>query len=148
CQTNTHRYGYKKGVYNFTDSDFWHYIQLKDGTDYKAFNAKMEAFSQRHFEGNKVSGSVEKFYLQPLLKAHLYSDTEYEIAQTGSATVVWGLLVTALFIIGIAWVNYINLATARSVERAKEVGVRKVLGAARQNLVGQFMLENILLNIT
>ncbi|HEY4326742.1 MAG TPA: ABC transporter permease [Mucilaginibacter sp.] len=146
-QTMIHTYGYKQADYDFTDSDFWHYIQLKPGTDYKVFDAKLAAFSQRHFQGNKVSGSVEKFYLQPLLKAHLYSDTEYEIGNTGSATVVWGLLIIALFIIGIAWVNYINLATARSVERAKEVGVRKVTGATQGQLIRQFLTESLLINI-
>ena len=146
-QTIIHSYGYKQADYDFTDSDFWHYIQLKDGADYKAFDAKLAAFSQRHFQGNKVSGSVEKFYLQPLLKAHLYSDTEYEIANTGSATVVWGLLIIALFIICIAWINYINLATARSVERAKEVGVRKVTGATQGQLIRQFLTESFLINI-
>ena len=139
--------GYKQADYDFTDSDFWHYIQLRPGTDVNAFNAKMEAFSQRHFQGNKVSGSVEKFYLQPLLKAHLYSDTEYEIAQTGKGNVVWGLLASALFIICIAWINYINLATARSVERAKEVGVRKVTGATKGQLVRQFLTESLLINL-
>jgi len=146
-QTVIHSYGYKQADYDFTDSDFWHYIQLKAGTDYKVFDAKLAAFSQRHFQGNKISGSVEKFYLQPLLKVHLYSDTEYEIAQTGSSTVVWGLLIIALFIISIAWINYINLATARSVERAKEVGVRKVTGATQGQLIRQFLTESFLINI-
>jgi len=146
-QTIIHTYGNKQADYDFGDSDFWHYIQLKPGADYKAFNAKMEAFSQRHFQGNKISGSVEKFYLQPLLKAHLYSDMEYEIGNTGSSTVVWGLLLIALFIIGIAWINYINLATARSVERAKEVGIRKVTGATKTQLVKQFLTESFLINI-
>ncbi|HEY8927963.1 MAG TPA: ABC transporter permease [Mucilaginibacter sp.] len=139
--------GYKQADYDYTDSDFWHYIQLKPGTDPKAFDAKMEAFSQRHFQGNKVSGSVEKFYLQPLLRSHLYSDTEYEIGRTGSSTVVWGLLIIALFIISIAWINYINLATARSVERAREVGVRKVTGATKGQLVRQFLTESLIINI-
>lgn len=146
-QTIIYSYGNKQADYDFTDSDYWHYIQLKPGTDYKAFNAKLGAFSQRHFQGNKISGSVEKFYLQPLLSAHLYSDTEYEIGQTGSSNVVWGLLIIALFIIGIAWVNYINLATARSVERAKEVGVRKVTGATRGQLIRQFLTESFLINV-
>jgi putative ABC transport system permease protein len=145
-QTVIHSYGYKQADYDFTDSDFWHYIQLKDGTDYKDFDAKLAAFSQRHFQGNKVSGSVEKFYLQPLLNAHLYSDTEYEIGKTGSSTVVWGLMIIALFIISIAWINYINLATARSVERAKEVGVRKVTGATQGQLIRQFLTESLLIN--
>ena len=138
---------YKQADYDFTDSDFWHYIQLKHGTDYKALQAKFEAFSQKHFQGNKISGSVEKFYLQPLSRAHLYSDFEYEIGRTDSATVVWGLLIIALFIIVIAWVNYINLSTARSVERAREVGVRKVVGAAKAQLIRQFLTESFLINI-
>jgi len=139
--------GWKEAEYNFTQSDFWHYIQLKPGADYKALEAKLPAFSQKHFQGNKVSGSDEKFYLQPLSKAHLYSDYEYEIGRTGSSTVVWGLLIVALFIISIAWVNYINLATARSVERAKEVGIRKVAGCLRKQLIFQFLTESLLVNM-
>lgn len=138
---------WKEAEYDFTNSDFWHYVQLKPGTDYKAFNKKLPAFSQRHFEGNKVSGSDETFYLQPLSKAHLYSDFEYEIGRTGSATVVWGLLIIALFIITIAWVNYINLATARASDRAREVGMRKVMGGLRKQLMGQFMMESTIINI-
>ncbi len=137
---------YKEADYDWRDSDFWHYIQLKHGTDYKALEAKFEAFSQRHFQGNNVSGSVEKFHLQPLAKAHLYSDYEYEIGETGSATVVWGLFIIAVFIISIAWVNYINLSTARSVERAKEVGIRKVTGATRGELIRQFLVESLIIN--
>ncbi len=137
---------YTQADYDFTDSDFWHYIQLKHGTDYKALQAKFAAFSQRHFQGNKVSGSVEKFYLQPLSNAHLYSDFEYEIGTIGSATVVWGLLIIAMLIIVIAWVNYINLATAKSMERAKEVGVRKVSGATKKQLIRQFLTESLIIN--
>ena len=139
--------GWKEAEYDFTDSDFWHYVRLKPGTDYKAFNAKLDAFSQKHFEGSKVSGSDEKFYLQPLSKAHLYSDFEYEIGRTGSAIVVWALLIIALFIISIAWINYINLATARSVERAKEVGIRKVVGCERRQLIIQFLSESAIVNL-
>ncbi|MBS1530142.1 MAG: ABC transporter permease [Bacteroidetes bacterium] len=146
-QTLIHSYGYTAADYDFKDSDFWHYIQLKPGADYKAFNAKMQAFSQRHFQGNKVSGSVEKFYLQPLLRIHLYSDTEYENIETASSNVVWGLLIIALFIIGIAWVNYINLATARASERAMEVGVRKVTGATKGQLIRQFLTESFIINL-
>ncbi|HLK27060.1 MAG TPA: ABC transporter permease [Puia sp.] len=138
---------YKEADYDFTDSDFWHYVQLRHGTDYKKLQSKFEAFSQKYFQGNKVSGSVEKFYLQPVAKAYLYSDFEYELGKTGSATVVWGLLIIAVFIIVIAWVNYINLSTARSAERAKEVGVRKVTGATKTQLIKQFLSESFLINI-
>jgi putative ABC transport system permease protein len=82
---------YKEADYDFTDSDFWHYIQLKHGTDYKALQAKFAAFSQKHFQGNKISGSVEKFYLQPLSRAHLYSDFEYEIGKTGQRNCCMGV---------------------------------------------------------
>src|SRR4051812_29066651 len=146
-QTIINTYRWTQADYDFTDSDFWHYVRLKHGTDYNKLEAKFPAFTQRHFDGNKISGSDEKFYLQPLSKAHLYSDFEYEIGQTGSATVVWGLLIIAIFIIVIAWVNYINLATARSLERAKEVGIRKVVGSMRKQLIGQFMTESLLANL-
>jgi putative ABC transport system permease protein len=138
---------WKEADYDFTDSDFWHYIQLKHGTDYKTLEAKLTAFSQKYFQGNKVSGSDEKFLLQPLTRAHLYSDYEYEIGKTGNATVVWGLLIIAVLIVVIAWVNYINLSTAKSMERAKEVGIRKVTGATRIQLIRQFLTESLIINL-
>jgi putative ABC transport system permease protein len=141
------RDAYKEADYDFTDSDFWHYIQLRPGADVRGLEAKLDGFSERHFHGDKVSGSVEKFHLQPLSRAHLYSDYEYEIGKTGSATVVWGLFIIAIFIITIAWVNYINLSTARSMDRAKEVGVRKVAGATRGGLIRQFLVESLLVNL-
>ena len=143
----TGAYAWKQSEYDFTDSDFWHYIQLKPGTDYKKLEAKFNSFSQRYFHGNKISGSEEKFYLQPLNKAHLYSDFEYEIGETASAAVVWSLLIIALLIIVIAWVNYINLSTAKSMKRAKEVGIRKVSGATKNQLIKQFLTESFIINI-
>ena len=138
---------WKQADYDFTDSDFWHYIQLKPGTDYKALEGKFSSFSERHFHGSKVSGSVEKFYLQPLLDAHLYSDFEYEIGNTGNGTIVWGLLIIAMLIILIAWINYINLTTAKSIERAKEVGIRKASGATKNQLISQFLSESFIIKI-
>lgn len=138
---------WKNADYSFEQSDFWQYIQLKPGVDYKRLEARFPAFSQKHFQGAKVSGSDETFYLQPLSKAHLYSDFEYEIGITGNATTVWGLLTVALFIIIIAWVNYVNLTTAKSAERAKEVGVRKVAGASKSQLIRQFFTESVVINL-
>jgi putative ABC transport system permease protein len=138
---------WKEAEYDWQDSDFWHYLQLKPGTDYKKLQAKFDAFSKNHFQGDKISGSDEKFLLQPLLRAHLYSDYEYEIGKTGSSTAVWGMLIIATLIIVIAWVNYINLTTARSMNRAKEVGIRKVSGATKSQLIRQFLTESMLMNM-
>ena len=132
---------------SWTWSDMRHYLLLKPGTDYKALEAKFEEFSQRHFQGDKVSGSVEKFFLQPLKDAHLYSDYEYDIAKTASGKAVWAMLIVAAFILLIAWINYINLTTSRALERAKEVGLRKVMGAFRGQLMRQFIMESILISM-
>jgi putative ABC transport system permease protein len=128
-------------------SDMRHYLVLKPGVDYKTLEAKFPEYSERYFQGDKVSGSVEKFYLQPLKEAHLYSDYEYDIADTASGKAVWGMLVVAVFILVIAWINYINLTTSRAIERAKEVGLRKVMGAMRNQLMKQFIFESILVSL-
>ncbi|MCF0065802.1 ABC transporter permease [Dyadobacter chenwenxiniae] len=133
---------------SWQNSDMWHYVKLRPGADVAALERKLPAFSQRHFQGDKISGSVEKFSLQPLHRAHLFSDYEYEIGKVNSGKAVWTLLIIAAFILVIAWINYINLSTARSLERAREVGVRKVAGATSGQLIWQFMSESIILNLT
>jgi putative ABC transport system permease protein len=132
---------------SWTWSDMRHYLLLKPGADYRALEAKFEGFSERHFQGDKVSGSVEKFFLQPLKDAHLYSDYEYDIAKIASGKAVWSMLIVAAFILLIAWINYINLTTSRALERAREVGVRKVMGAIRAELMRQFILESIVISL-
>ncbi len=138
----------KEATESWTWSDFWHFIELKPGTDAAALQAKFPAFSDRYFQGTKVSGSQEVFSLQALKDAHLYSkNLEYEIGQTANGRAVWSLLVIAFFILIIAWINYVNLSSVRAIERAKEVGVRKAIGANRGQLVGQFMSEALLVNL-
>ncbi len=131
---------------SWTWSDFRHYIVLKPGVDYKQLESKFPAFSDRYFQGDKVSGSVEKFYLQPLREAHLYSNYEYDIAKVSSGKAVWAMAIVALFIILIAWINYINLTTSKALERAKEVGLRKVMGAVKSQLINQFIFESIIIS--
>ena len=85
--------------------------------------------------------------IQALTDIHLKSDKTYEVQANGSYRIVNILLIVALFVLIIAWVNYVNLATARALDRAKEVGVRKVLGSTKPALIRQFMMESFLLKI-
>ena len=87
------------------------------------------------------------FRLYPIQDIHLKSDYTFEAEIPGSEKAVSFLRVIALFILLIAWVNYINLSTARAVNRAKEVGLRKVVGAYKLQLIGQFLLEALLVNL-
>lgn len=133
---------------SWTWSDFYHFIEVSPQTDIATLEGKFTAFSQRHFRGTEVTGSQEVFTLQPLTKTHLYSgDLEYEIVQTSNGQAIWSLLIIAFFILLLAWVNYINLSSVRAIERAKEAGVRKVVGASRWQLMGQFLTEAALVNI-
>ncbi len=130
--------------------DFYTYLQLKKGTDLKKLESKLPAYCDRYMnnaEWAKTNKVVTELHLIPLSDIHLYSNFNQEAEANGNGQSVSFLFMIAFFIICIAWVNYINLATARSMERAREVGVRKVLGALRRSLVGQFLVESILLNL-
>jgi len=87
------------------------------------------------------------FNLQPLKSIHLNSDFMFEAEPNGNARSVYALIVIALFLVIIAWINYINLSSSRSLERAREVGMRKVTGAQRRQLLGQFLFESLLINL-
>lgn len=133
---------------SWTWSDFYHFLELAPGTDVAALEAKFADFSKRHFNGEEVSGSEERFYLQPLTEAHLNSsDLEYEIGTTANGNSVSTMLLIAFFILILAWINYVNLATVRAIERSREVGVRKIVGARRAQLMGQFLSEALLMNL-
>lgn len=128
-------------------SDFYHYIKVKDGTKPALIDEKLIAFGKKYFKEGEVSGGEEKFYLQPLQDAHLYSDYEYEIGETANGEIVWLMFGISLFILLIAWINFINLSTSRASERAKEISLRKTLGAVRQQILIQSFTECFLINI-
>ncbi len=127
-------------------SDFYHYVKLKDGVKASDLDEKIADFGVRYFKKGEVSGGEEKFYLQPLLEAHLDNTMEYDFAVVTNGKIVWLMLATAIFIIFIAWINYINLNTGRAIQRAKEVGIRKSIGALKGQIVSQFFTETIFLN--
>ncbi|MEL6925150.1 MAG: ABC transporter permease, partial [Bacteroidota bacterium] len=133
---------------SWTWSDFYHFLELAPGTDVAALEARFDDFSERHFRGNEVTGSEEVFTLQAFKDTHLNSsDMEYEIGRTNNGRAVFALLIIAFFVLIIAWVNYVNLSSVRAIERAKEVGVRKAIGATRGQLVRQFLAEALSINL-
>lgn len=130
--------------------DFYSYLQLKPGTDWKQFEQKLPAFTDKYINSQEwytTNNNRAELHLIPLNDIHLYSNVNQEAEVNGNGQAVGFLLLVAVFIIAIAWVNYINLSTARSVERAREVGVRKVMGAVRTDLIRQFLVESFLLNL-
>ncbi len=129
--------------------DFNTYVLLQEGTDPKAFDDKFNQYLvEERGEDFEEYNFRSEFPLQALTDIHLYSNLlqESEPEEQGDGQAVFFLTIIAFFILVIAWINYINLSTARSVERAKEVGVRKTMGAFKKQLIYQFLSEAILLN--
>ncbi len=124
---------------------FYSYLLLRPGTDIKALEAKITPMITQ-----KAEPDVDKkviFSLQPLRDIHLTSHHLFEFEANGDAVAVRSLLIIGILVLLIAWFNYVNLATARSETRAREVGVRKVIGSSRGDLLRQFLLEAGLLNV-
>ncbi len=123
------------------------YVLLNPGADPAALAAKLSTFRHKQTGNTKELREIrETMEMQPLRDIHLHSQKTFEMEANGSAEAVYLLLVVGILVLGIAWVNYINLSTAKAAERAKEVGVRKAVGSGRRELVKQFMLEALLVN--
>ena len=144
-------------INQWTSNNFNTYIVLKKGTDADNLSSQLNGFVMRYVapvfkslditeEEFKKQGNYLHYNLMPLEKIHLYSNRSGELEANGNIEYVYIFSLIAFFILLIACVNFMNLSTARSANRAKEVGVRKVLGSLRKNLVTQFLSESILIS--
>jgi putative ABC transport system permease protein len=143
---------------SYASENFITYLLLKEGADAKALEDKLPGFLEKYlgpeiaqalgpdFTMKKfiASGNRYNLTLQPLRDIHLHSDMRGEFEPNGSITYVYLFGTIAVFILIIACINFMNLSTARSGNRAKEVGVRKVMGSLRSHLVRQFLTESML----
>jgi putative ABC transport system permease protein len=146
---------------NWLSNNFHTYVLLEKSADARAFEAKLPEIVKTHvgpqaaevlggdFSLDKflADGNIYRHWLTGLHDIHLSSDLQIEIEPNGDITYVYLFSAVAFFILGIACINFMNLSTARSSNRAKEVGIRKVLGSLRSHLVRQFLVESIMLSL-
>lgn len=131
---------------NFTNWNYFTYLLLAPGTDAARFEEKLDAYNAERF-GDGDGPPQARFYLQPITDIHFTTDVQWDVPTNIDPKYVYLFSGIAVLILLIACVNFMNLATARAAKRAKEVGVRKVLGAQRGQLVGQFLGESVLLSV-
>lgn len=126
---------------------FYTYVRLKPGASPDAFEAKLPALVEaKAGERLRTLGFQKRHFLEPVQDIYLHSSVVYPVGPTGNITMVYVFSAIALFILLIACINFMNLATAKSTIRAREVGVRKVVGASRQMLIQQFLSESFVLS--
>ncbi|SDF35591.1 putative ABC transport system permease protein [Dyadobacter soli] len=138
-------------------SEFFTYLVLPEGYDYKKLEAKLPATIDKYISPQlkqsmgvtmaefRKQGNNLELKLQPLTDIHLHSDFQYDLDVNGDITYVYIFGAVAVMMLLIACINFMNLSTAGSSKRAREVGVRKVMGSEKSELVGQFLTESILL---
>jgi putative ABC transport system permease protein len=142
---------------NYLSNNHQTYIVLKEGTDYKQFEKNFNQLIDKYIlpqakqfmnitsmDDFKKAGNKLEYSLMPLTDIHLHSDRQAEMGVNGNIQYVYIFSVIALLVLLLACINFINLSTARSAGRAKEVGIRKVLGTERKSLVSQFLAESTL----
>ncbi|HEX3387273.1 MAG TPA: ABC transporter permease, partial [Mucilaginibacter sp.] len=129
---------------SWDSNSYYTYVQLQPGTNIDQMNNKIRSIVKRHVSDKK---NITEVFLYPFSKMHLYSRFDNGKAVGGRIEIVRLLLIIAGIILLIACINFMNLSTAQSHKRAMEVGVRKVMGAARINLVGQFLTESLAITV-
>jgi len=143
-------YGAENMRTNWGNNSFFTFLQLPDHYDPNNMIARFPAFVNRHMDHKDYNGDLPSKYtrlgLQKLTDIHLRSHTDYEAEPNGDISRVYIFSIIALFILLIACINYMNLSTARSALRAREIGIRKVIGARKKELIFQFLSESVLVS--
>jgi putative ABC transport system permease protein len=144
-------YGEKQLRTSFSNNSFFTYLLLPENYPAKSIEARFPAFLDAKVRlGNRQAtvstSAMTKLGLQKLTDIHLRSHLDYEAEENGDITRVYIFSAIALIILLIACINYMNLSTARSTLRAKEIGIRKVAGATRSELIAQFLSESVLVS--
>jgi len=131
---------------NWGNNSYHTYVVLEDGADYGALESKLTAMVDNHMgEMIEEYDLYYRFYLQNITDIYLHSETQYEFKANGNIEYVWMFSAIGIFILALAGINYINLSTSFSLDRAKEVGVRKALGAFKGQLIKQHLTETLVL---
>ncbi len=149
-QTIVDLYGGEESVQTTVGNfNFPSYVLLNEGADVSQLNAQMEAFGKKYIpdRNGREYSKIYRVKLEPLTDIHLKSNTTTEYSDNGNYQHILILGISGLMILLIACINYMNLSTARYTQRLKEVGVRKVMGAKKGQLVTQFLTESILLTV-
>ena len=128
--------------------DMYVFVQLRPGSDPARVEARFPAIVKKYKPQQQAQSSQKDVLsLQPLTDIHLKSDLAEEVEPNGNERIVFFMGLIGLFVLVIAWINYVNLSTARALERAKEVGIRKVVGAVKAQLINQFLVESAFVNL-
>jgi ABC-type antimicrobial peptide transport system permease subunit len=132
---------------NWYNNSFQVFVQLAENADMAKVSAKIKDIKLNKIDAASAKREHPQMVLQPMSRWHLYSEFKNGISVGGNIKYVWMFAIIGMFVLLLACINFMNLSTARSEKRAKEVGIRKAIGSMRSQLIGQFFSESLLVAI-